>query len=63
MRTVACAVGLWRLSFSILPIVKYTGHAFLSPQKVDKCVLLVERMIAAIIDPMCNGVWLPLSLA
>ena len=54
MRTVACAVGLQRLSFSILQIVKYTSHAFSSPQKVDKCVLSVERMIAAMVDPMGN---------
>ena len=47
--TVARAEGERRVDFSIFPIVKYTGHADLSPLKLDSCVLSDARIMGAMV--------------
>ena len=58
MSTVACAVVFLRMAFAMFPIVKYTGHALLSPRNWDSCVLSDDSMRGAIVDPTGNFFYL-----
>ena len=51
MRTVPCSEPLRRVSFSIFPKVRYTGHACLSPWKRVNLVLSEDKMTEAIVAP------------
>jgi hypothetical protein len=33
-----CVEGIWRIFEDRLPIVIYTGHSFLSPATLERCV-------------------------
>ena len=52
MRTVACAVGFLRTAFAMFPMVKYTGHALLSPRNWESWVLSDEIISGAMVDPI-----------
>ena len=49
IRTVAHTEGECHIDFLIFPIVKYTGHAILSPLKFDRCILSDARITSAIV--------------
>jgi len=49
--TVACALGFRLVAFAILPMVRYTGQAFLSPPNCDKVVLSEDRITGATVPP------------
>ncbi len=51
MSTVACSEGFRLMSWSMFPIVKYTGQADLSPLKRESCVLSDARMMGAMVTP------------
>lgn len=51
MRTVARAEGERCVDFSMFPIVKYTGHADLSPLKLDSWVLSDATITGEIVAP------------
>jgi hypothetical protein len=53
IRTVARAEGERRVDFSMFPIVKYTGHADLSPLKLDSCVLSDAMIMGVIVALGC----------
>ena len=53
IRTVAQAEGERCVDFSMFPIVKYTGHADLSPLKLDSCVLSDAMITGAIVALGC----------
>ena len=50
-RILAFAEGLFRFVDSMFPIVKYTGHAFLSPLKLVKWVWSEAVMTGMTVDP------------
>jgi hypothetical protein len=54
MSTVACAVGFRRTAFAMFPIVKYTGHALLSPRNWESWVLSDDKIRGAIVEPIGN---------
>jgi len=41
-------------SFNIFPMVRYTGHAFLSPLKTNSDVLLDDKITGATTAPSAN---------
>lgn len=51
MRTVAWEDGERCTSFEMLPILRYTGQADLSPLKLDSCVLSDASITGAITAP------------
>ena len=51
MRIVPCLEPFRRVSFSIFPNVRYTGHACLSPWKRVNLVLSDARIMGAIVAP------------
>ena len=53
IRTVAQAEGERHVDFSMFPIVKYTGHADLSPLKLDSCVLSDAMITGAMVTLGC----------
>src|SRR5882762_1276422 len=58
IRTVAWEEG-WRcISFDIFPIVRYTGHACLSPPNCDSAVLSDARITGASTAPSGSFSWI-----
>ena len=53
IRTVAQAEGERRVDFSMFPIVRYMGHADLSPLKLDSCVLSDAMIMGAMVALGC----------
>jgi hypothetical protein len=52
---VAQVDGLWQTDFSILLMVRYTGHADLSPVKFERWFLLEARMTGTMVAPSSNN--------
>jgi hypothetical protein len=48
--------GEWRSFFEILPMVRYTGQADLSPLKFESCVLSDANITGAITTPLDSRV-------
>ena len=57
IRTVAQAEGEHRTDFSMFPIIRYTGHANLSPLKVDSWVLSDVIMTGAIVAVKTSSIY------
>ena len=49
--------GCLRIAFSILPMLRYTGHVCLSPLNLESWVLSDERMTGAIVAPGRSLSW------
>jgi hypothetical protein len=46
-----CVEGIWPIIEDRLPIVKYTGHSFLSPAKFERCVALDMKIKGTSVSP------------